>query len=314
MPRTAPRLPAEALRQRRLYDGREAAYIPVYRDEGAFRAYLAEHVAAVREHGMFGCSLKALRNRRELDRLDLKPGERVLDAGCGGGLLLNQLRARYRIEGWGVDIAPLAVRRARRCGDPSLRYRVAALERLPFKAGAFDAVVSFDVLEHVQAKEPVLRELLRVLRPGGRFLFYAISRRDALTWHWTLRRLTGGRLGRDEEAGHRHDQFLDPGETKRLLAGLGAADLKLGFLHSFFGLAVDEAVVRAALKRAAGGPKLGAHAPGGAGTHPAAASVPRSKLLAYRFLGLLEPFVEGLEVPWRVLGLGNGFFIRGRKG
>jgi 2-polyprenyl-3-methyl-5-hydroxy-6-metoxy-1,4-benzoquinol methylase len=299
---------SEAQRQKRFYDGKVEGYIPVYQDAQAFRILMAQQVEGARRYGMFGCSLKAVRNRRELDGLDLKPGERVLDAGCGGGLLLNQLAVRYGVAGTGVDLAPLAVQRAKACGDPGLRYRVAQLERLPFKDASFDAVVSFDVLEHVQDKEAVLKELLRVLRPGGRFLFYAISRRDALTWHWCLRAASFGRLGQDNEAGHVHALFLDPRATRRSLAALGAVGLSVGYLHSFFSLAVDEAVFWAARRRS-----RAALPARNAGKRSPPAGVPRSKRWLYQALRALSPLVELLELPWKLLGLSNGFFVRGQK-
>jgi 2-polyprenyl-3-methyl-5-hydroxy-6-metoxy-1,4-benzoquinol methylase len=299
----------EADRQKLFYDGKVDGYTPVYQDARAFQMLMAQQVEGARRYGMFGCSLKAVRNRRELDRLDLKPGEKVLDAGCGGGLLLNQLAARYGVDGSGVDLAPLAVQRAKACGDPKLRYRVAQLERLPCKDASFDAVVSFDVLEHVQDKEAVLKELLRVLKPGGRFLFYAISKRDALTWHWCLRAASFGRLGQDNEAGHVHALFLDPRATRRSLAALGATGVSVGYLHSFFSLALDEAVFWAARRRpaaAAPGP-VAKRGPRQAGV------VPRSKRWLYQALRLLSPLAELLELPWKLLGLSNGFFIRGQK-
>jgi 2-polyprenyl-3-methyl-5-hydroxy-6-metoxy-1,4-benzoquinol methylase len=302
----------EADRQKLFYDGKVDGYTPVYQDAQAFSLLMAQQVEGARRHGMFGCSLKAVRNRRELDRLALKPGEKVLDAGCGGGLLLNQLAARYDVDGTGVDLAPLAVQRAKSCGDPKLRYRLAQLERLPFKDGSFDAVLSFDVLEHVQDKEAVLKELLRVLKPGGRFLFYAISRRDAFTWHWCLRVASFGRLGQDNEAGHVHALFLDPRATRRSLAALGAVGLSLGYLHSFFSLAMDEAVFFGARRRsraAVAAPRHGAGAKG----QRLAVGVPRSKRLLYQALRALSPLTELMELPWKLLGLSNGFFIRGQK-
>jgi|GEM_PF-1303414 SAM-dependent methyltransferase len=301
---------SEAARQKRFYDGKVDGYTPVYQDAGAFRLLMAQQAEGARRYGMFGCSLKAVRNRRELDGLGLKPGEKVLDAGCGGGLLLNQLAARYGVDGTGVDLSPLAVRRAKECGDPRLRYRVAQLEHLPFKDASFDAVVSFDVLEHVQDKAAVLKELLRVLKPGGRFLFYAISKNDAFTWHWCLRVLSFGRLGQDNEAGHVHALFLDPRATRRSLSALGAVGLSLGYLHSFFSLAVDEAVFWAARQRGAAALPAGPVAKRGL---LKAVAVPRAKRWLYQALRLLSPLIEGLELPWKLLGLSNGFFIRGQK-
>ncbi|PPQ27603.1 class I SAM-dependent methyltransferase [Rhodopila globiformis] len=95
---------------------------------------------------------------------------RVLDAGCGTGGFLAKLRARRPdLECWGIEWNPSAAARAReKSGAAIVRGSVNAL---PFADASFDAVVSADVLCHA-AVEPdiVLRELKRVLRPGGRLL------------------------------------------------------------------------------------------------------------------------------------------------
>lgn len=93
------------------------------------------------------------------------PG-RVLDAGMGGGRLVEELAAR----GWtvtGTDVSEAMVELARR-RVPQLHesLRVAPIEALPFEDGSFDAVTALGVVEFADVRR-ALRELSRVLRPGG---------------------------------------------------------------------------------------------------------------------------------------------------
>ena len=96
---------------------------------------------------------------------------RVLDVGTGEGQV-----ARLAVRGGatvvaGVDPtwAQLAMA-AQRGGGP--RYARAEAAALPFRAGAFDAVVACLVFEHIEAPDQAIAEVARVLAPGGRFLFF----------------------------------------------------------------------------------------------------------------------------------------------
>jgi ubiquinone/menaquinone biosynthesis C-methylase UbiE len=93
------------------------------------------------------------------------PGQ-VLDAGMGGGRLVEALAGR----GWtvtGTDVSEAMVELARR-RIPHLRdsLRVAPIEDLPFEGESFDAVTALGVVEFADIR-PALRELTRVLKPGG---------------------------------------------------------------------------------------------------------------------------------------------------
>jgi ubiquinone/menaquinone biosynthesis C-methylase UbiE len=90
---------------------------------------------------------------------------KVLDAGCGPGEMAREL-TRRSYEVWGIDIAEPMVRYAReRCGLG--RFQAADLENLPFRDNTFDAVVCLGVVEYLETAERSLREIWRVLRPGG---------------------------------------------------------------------------------------------------------------------------------------------------
>jgi SAM-dependent methyltransferase len=106
----------------------------------------------------------------DLDVLGVKAGDRVLDVGCGvGRLMLRQARRGCRVTG--LDLMRRDLLRARRL-LATVSDRVELIEgdagRLPFAAGSFDFVTCTETLEHVVDYRLALREVARVLRPGGR--------------------------------------------------------------------------------------------------------------------------------------------------
>jgi SAM-dependent methyltransferase len=109
---------------------------------------------------------------RVLDALRLREGERVADLGCGPGLLALDMRARVGDGGAieGIDLSPDMIALAqRRCAAyANIGMRVGDVGALPFQDGAFDAAVCTQVYEYVPDVERALRELHRVVRPGGR--------------------------------------------------------------------------------------------------------------------------------------------------
>ncbi|MDQ6806175.1 MAG: class I SAM-dependent methyltransferase [Actinomycetota bacterium] len=99
----------------------------------------------------------------ELDRLPLRAGARVLDAGCGSGRTLEDLRAYGEVSG--IELSELAAEHARErdLGE----VHVGRVESLPWEDDSFDLVTCLDVLEHTPDDGVALRELRRVTKRGG---------------------------------------------------------------------------------------------------------------------------------------------------
>jgi ubiquinone/menaquinone biosynthesis C-methylase UbiE len=97
--------------------------------------------------------------------------ERVLDLGCGTGVLLQRILDRYPgAQVTGVDLSLVMVALARRRLPESVRLEVADAEALPFASSSFDLVVSTSSFHFWPAPKQALAELRRVLRPGGRLV------------------------------------------------------------------------------------------------------------------------------------------------
>jgi ubiquinone/menaquinone biosynthesis C-methylase UbiE len=102
----------------------------------------------------------------------LKPGMRVLDAGCGGGSITVGLAdAVAPGEVVGIDVNERSVEAAgdlaKRKEASNVRFEVADVNELPFDDGSFDAVFSHALLQHVESPATAVRQMRRVVRPGG---------------------------------------------------------------------------------------------------------------------------------------------------
>jgi ubiquinone/menaquinone biosynthesis C-methylase UbiE len=106
--------------------------------------------------------------RETLRRLPMTPSARVLDVGCGTGELLRRLRARYPdalLAGLDPVAEMLTVAKDKLSGREDLRIGYADI--LPWNGGSFDVVVSCNMFHYITHPVDALREMSRVLRPGG---------------------------------------------------------------------------------------------------------------------------------------------------
>lgn len=289
--------------QKKIYDGKLKEYRPLYYNKKIFENYFFSQINKAKNYKILGFSLKSIKNLKIIKTLNLNKNKKVLDAGCGTGILLNQLFYIYGIKGYGIDISSAAINAGEKLSHKNIILKTEKLENLPFKNNFFDFVLSFDVLEHIENKKSVLKEIKRVLKPGGKILLYAISKRDFLTWHWILRLLTFNKFGVDKEGGHFKEYFVEPFETKKFLKNNGFKNIKLKFFHSFFTLIMDEILFKIQKKKQFNKVEK-------ANFKTEKKLIP---IIIYKIMSFILIILEILEIPWKIFGLSNGFFIIAEK-
>lgn len=181
------------------------------------------------------------------------PYERSLEIGCGTGFFtLNLQQAGVMKSAAVTDISPgmveVAQRNARGLGF-EVEGRVADAERIPYEDGEFDLVIGHAVLHHIPDVEQAIRESLRVLRPGGRFVFcgeptqrgdYVARRLSQATWWATSQVASLPKIGQrftlsaEERQGSSRAAALesvvdihtfDPSQLRRTAIRAGAVDV-----------------------------------------------------------------------------------------
>jgi ubiquinone/menaquinone biosynthesis C-methylase UbiE len=135
---------------------------------------------------MYAAPDVAAQRRAVLDAIKLLPGETVLDIGCGPGFMVEEILPLVGPAGKvsAIDINEGAIELARaRCEAYSnVEFQSADATALPYPDSSFDAIVSTQVYEYVRDLSAALRELYRVLHPGGRAVIMDTDWRTAM-WH-----------------------------------------------------------------------------------------------------------------------------------
>lgn len=161
-----------------------------------------------------------------LDRSGLiRAGLDVLELGCGIGSIVHELAGRG-CRAVGSDISEVAVRYGRE-KYPGLRLEVQPAEELPYADASFDAVLSFDVLEHLHDVDRHLDEVCRVLRGGGHYLLQTPNKWTNIAFETMATRSLRWR--------EYHPSLHTPGQLRRRLGrhGLAARFVKMNALNEF---------------------------------------------------------------------------------
>jgi SAM-dependent methyltransferase len=138
--------------------------------------------------------------------LDLKRGERVLDAGCGIGYYSFELATKFGCEVDGVDIDTDDIEIAKKIGDMTrvmnANFKVCDISELNFPDNTFDEIILSEVLEHVRDDKKILNELHRVLKPHGHLIISTPYVDIVEEYSEQKPKLSGKKTGFDIEGGH----------------------------------------------------------------------------------------------------------------
>jgi ubiquinone/menaquinone biosynthesis C-methylase UbiE len=140
--------------------------------------------------------------RKALVELDASESDRLLDVGCGAGQLVHTA-ARTVVRAVGVDLSPQMIERARRrvpnagASSERVEFVVASSGDLPFRDGEFTAVITTTTLHHFPDPAVAVREMVRILAPGGRIVIADLTRDMPLTLMFdaVLRLFEAGHVG-----------------------------------------------------------------------------------------------------------------------
>ena len=171
-------------------------------DSGSKKKYLSDyksHYAADAEAIVDPALLKPHWRASELRRtqflvrkLELKPGDNVLDVGCGSGWLSQQC-LKYDINIFPIDLGLLGVKGARDRYPEVDHFQVGDLYKLPFVDSVFDSLVLSEVLEHIENVSMALQEAYRVTKDRG-YVMISVPYRENIIEHLCIHcnRLTPG--------------------------------------------------------------------------------------------------------------------------
>jgi ubiquinone/menaquinone biosynthesis C-methylase UbiE len=184
--------------------------------------YLAEHYDKITP------AEKSKFRRKQIDMLNLRKGEKVLEVGCGTGAL-SILAKRVTGETGivqGMDLAPKMIAKAQskaRASNLEIGFQCASIDALPYPDEFFDAVISSFMYHHlpVELKPRGLEEIYRVLKKGGRFFLCDFCSPHYLTmplmyimlmWMVSTRHQLFGKLpGMIEESSFGHTKLIKKG-------------------------------------------------------------------------------------------------------
>jgi demethylmenaquinone methyltransferase / 2-methoxy-6-polyprenyl-1,4-benzoquinol methylase len=146
-----------------------------------------------RAGALLSLGLEAGWRRRLVDAVPARPSQSVVDVASGTGLVARALATRHGCRVTGVDQSRemLEVARRRTLDMPLahlIDYVEASAERLPFEDASFDHLTVTYLLRYVDDPDATLRELVRVIRPGGTFasLEFGLPPRGPLRWGWWM--------------------------------------------------------------------------------------------------------------------------------
>ncbi len=173
-----------------------------------------------------------------VEALAPRPGEKILDIGCGGGHLVRDFAEILGPEGRaaGIEMSPdqLAAAHETCAGLSNVELHEGDATALPFEAGTFDAAATIQTFEYIPDVDAALRETARILKPGGRAALVSVLW-DHWRFHGADEKITGAIL--DIWRAHCSHQML-PLELEKRMSAFGFSGFKhqpLAFVNTTLG-------------------------------------------------------------------------------
>lgn len=170
--------------------------------------------------------INPLRSQFTFDHADVS-GKRVVDVGCGGGILTETL-AKAGASVVGIDQSELTLEVARQHaakGGLAIDYRIQTVEELvALEPGSFDVVTCLEMLEHVPNPAAVIDACARLLKPGGHAIFSTINRNFKA---WLFAIIGGEYILRILPRGtHQYEKLIRPDELRSWASQAGLTHLR----------------------------------------------------------------------------------------
>lgn len=182
-------------------------------------------IAAIQQR-LADCHEISARRVAVMQSLAPRRGERLLEVGCGAGLLLRDIALAVGPHGLaaGLDISAdqIAAADAACTGIPAARPAIGDVRKLGYGDAVFDGVAAVQAVEYVPELETALGEIRRVLKPGGRLLCLATNW-DSAFWHGAPAALTAEIAGHWQSHAPHHNL---PARLGPLLARAGFAGIR----------------------------------------------------------------------------------------
>jgi ubiquinone/menaquinone biosynthesis C-methylase UbiE len=186
------------------------------------------HDALAKSYHAFFAAVTALATHPLFDAVHLHPGTRLLDVASGPGALTAEA-ANRGARPVGVDLSPRMIELAQRL-HPTIEYREADVEHLPFPDYTFDAIVCAFGLGHFPRPELAVAECVRTLSPGGRIAFSWWDEPSRQRIQGIFRDAVaeiGVSAPLDVPQGHNVFRFSNSDEFQRLLDGAGLTEVRI---------------------------------------------------------------------------------------
>jgi|GEM_PF-5602352 len=196
--------------------------------------------------------LKTIYSTR-LQRLfkEMKGGGKMLDMGCGT-CWYSINAARYGYDITGMDISGYAVKIGKKVGKglgdeicKKCDFLLGDAENPPFKEESFDCILYLNILEHLPDPETGIKEISRVLKPGGCVILATDLKKGFLTLDWLHKKITPKRYkARQSRWGHDEEKFFDLDELKEMLGREGLLIEETVYTESLVGLLYDSILLK----------------------------------------------------------------------